>query len=214
MDENRRPVSTRDVPFFQKLAKKLVGWGLTPNQVSVLSFIFALIGGLFLTQISSAEGVQFYLFVIVVFFGIQLRLICNLIDGLMAVEGGLKTSTGELYNDIPDRFSDLVLIMGAAGSLPLSWGLNLGWIAVVFAILTAYIRVLGASMQKGHDFSGPGAKQHRMFVLNLMLVLAVAEKNITGQITLSFAFGLSMIVFLSFITIFRRIGRLAEKLKT
>ena len=104
MEENRRPVATRDVPFFQRFAKKLVSLGLTPNQVSILSAVFAAMGGLSLSQLATSTGVSFYFLVFFSLLGIQLRLICNLIDGLMAVESGLKTPTGEIFNDIPDRF--------------------------------------------------------------------------------------------------------------
>ena len=34
---------------------------------------------------------------------IQLRLVCNLLDGMVAVEGGMKTKSGELYNDVFGR---------------------------------------------------------------------------------------------------------------
>ncbi len=212
MEENRRPVASRKVSFFQSFAKKLVELGLTPNQISVMSVVFASIGGFCLSKVSSAEGISFYVFVFISLLGIQLRFICNLIDGLMAIEGGLKTPTGELYNDIPDRFSDLVLILGAACNIPFSWGMNLGWIAATFAILTAYVRVLGASMQKGHDFGGPMAKQHRMFLLNLVVVAAVVEKMVSGQIVYSFAVGILFLAVGSFATVVARISRLSGKL--
>ena len=35
--------------------------------------------------------------------GIQLRLLCNLLDGMLAVEEGFKSKTGDIYNDLPDR---------------------------------------------------------------------------------------------------------------
>ena len=45
---------------------------------------------------------------------IQLGLLANMLDGLIAVEGGRMTKTGELYNEIPDRIADVVFL-GAAG---------------------------------------------------------------------------------------------------
>ena len=35
--------------------------------------------------------------------GIQLRLLCNMLDGMVAVEHGRATPVGALYNDVPDR---------------------------------------------------------------------------------------------------------------
>lgn len=212
MQDNRRPVASREVNVFQVLAKKLVSMGLTPNQISVFSALFALLGGWAFAQLGSSSGPAFYAFAILVFVGIQLRLICNLIDGLMAVEGGLKTPTGEMFNDVPDRFSDLFLLVGASMSLPPAWGLHLGWAAAAAAILTAYVRVLGASMGQGHDFKGPMAKQHRMAILNLCLLAAVVENIYFGTIQNSLGFGLVVILAGSLLTVFARLKRIANKI--
>ncbi len=60
--------------------------------------------------------------------GIQLRLVCNLMDGMLAVEGGLKTANGDLFNEFPDRIADVAILaaLGQAGGTPLSvrWA---GW---------------------------------------------------------------------------------------
>ena len=34
-------------------------------------------------------------------FGVLGRLLCNLLDGMVAVEGGKRSKSGELYNDVP-----------------------------------------------------------------------------------------------------------------
>jgi len=95
--------------------------------------------------------------------GIQLRLFCNMMDGLLAVEGGLKSVTGDLFNEIPDRIDDALILvpLGYAGGT--DWSIALGWAAMGGAMLTAYIRALGASLTGRHDFCGPMAKPHRMF---------------------------------------------------
>jgi phosphatidylglycerophosphate synthase len=56
-----------------------------------------------------------------------------------------------------------------------SWGSTLGWAAAVAAILTVYVRVLGASAGAGHYFCGPMAKQHRMAVMTAACVAAALE---------------------------------------
>jgi phosphatidylglycerophosphate synthase len=37
---------------------------------------------------------------------IQLRLLCNLLDCMVAIEGGKSAPTGALFNEMPDRFAD------------------------------------------------------------------------------------------------------------
>ena len=90
----------------------------------------------------------------------------------------------------------------------------MGWLASILAIMTAYIRVLGASMQQGHDFGGPTAKQHRMFILNLGIIAAIIEKSLTHFVTYSMAFALFFICIGSFLTVIARMLRLAKKLRS
>lgn len=108
--------------------------------------------------------------------GVQLRLLCNLLDGMLAVEEGLKTKTGEIYNDLPDRVADVLILVGAGYSIGhLPYGPILGWAAALLAVFTAYVRVLGGSLGLTQRFSGPMAKQHRMFTLTLSTLLAAVE---------------------------------------
>src|SRR5690606_23492802 len=74
---------------------------------------------------------------------IQLRLICNLLDGMVAMEGGKQTPTGALYNEYPDRIADSLLIVALGYAAGLPW---LGWLGALLAALTAYVRLSGASL--------------------------------------------------------------------
>lgn len=202
---DRRPLKTRDRAWPKLAALGLLKLGLTPNAVSVISIAFGLLAGwAFVYQ--SQHGWAY----IVAIAGIQLRLVCNLLDGLMAVEGGAKTKVGELYNELPDRFADGIILTGAGYAVGLPW---LGWLATALALLTAYIRALGASIGCGQDFSGPGAKPHRMFVLSVgCLVQAVLIWTSVAQPVLLWA--LWLVVGLTAITACRRILRLANTLNS
>jgi phosphatidylglycerophosphate synthase len=61
---------------------------------------------------------------------IQLRLLANLLDGLMAVEEGKRTPTRVLYNEFPDRIADTVLFLSAAAGYASGWP-AIGWLAAV-----------------------------------------------------------------------------------
>jgi len=98
--------------------------------------------------------------------GIQARLLCNLFDGMVAVEGGLKTKSGDIFNELPDRFADWAVLLGAGFAAGAgSSGVILGWAAALLALFTAYVRALGASAKASQHFEGPMAKQHRMAVM-------------------------------------------------
>lgn len=102
---------------------------------------------------------------------IQLRLLCNLFDGMVAIEGGLKTKSGELFNELPDRFSDAVILVGAGYAVPATeWLHGLGWLAAVLSIITAYVRTLGVSAGTSQHFIGPMAKPQRMALLTAVCV--------------------------------------------
>jgi phosphatidylglycerophosphate synthase len=104
--------------------------------------------------------------------GVQLRLICNLLDGMVAMEGGHKSACGALYNELPDRIADSLFIIALGYVIGVPW---LGWCGALTAALTAYIRTLGGALGFAQDFRGPMAKQHRMAVLTIALLLNCVE---------------------------------------
>lgn len=101
----------------------------------------------------------------------QSRLLCNLFDGMVAIEGGKKSANGDLYNDMPDRFADALFII-PVGYVAGGFGIELGWLAALLAVMTAYFRWIGAYKTHQHFFNGPMAKQHRMALLTLTFVVA------------------------------------------
>ena len=93
-------------------------------------------------------------------FGVQMRLLANLLDGMVAVQANKASLLGEVFYEVPDRLSDLFILVGlgyAAQGNP-----TVGGLAATGAILTAYVRAFGASLGLGQDFRGPMAKPQRM----------------------------------------------------
>jgi phosphatidylglycerophosphate synthase len=169
---NRRPLKTRSSRWAQRVATYLASTAISANQISLLSVAFAVAGS---SALLVARG-PWPLIVCAVC--IQLRLACNLLDGMVALEGGKKSPLGALYNEIPDRVADSLFIV-AAGYCA-HWP-SLGWCGALFAALTAYIRVLGGSLGLAQDFRGPMAKPHRMAVLTVGCVLGAGESAQWGS---------------------------------
>ncbi|TLD71392.1 CDP-alcohol phosphatidyltransferase family protein [Phragmitibacter flavus] len=201
----RRELKTRQAGWAKKLAAFLVKTPITPNIISVISILFAVLGAICFIMIPTAPcqwgGTLLW-------FGaatcIQLRLLCNLLDGMVAIEGGKKSPTGGLYNEVPDRIAD-ILFLAAAGytasnhllhfdiakpiaeggccnfaligtlSQHVLYGIPLGWLVVALAVTAPYIRVLGGTLTGTQSFIGPMAKQHRMFLLTVACFLSIAE---------------------------------------
>lgn len=167
----RRPIAARGSGWARALAAALARSSITPNQISVLSIFFAAVGAGMLAWSPTVAGL------LLCAICVQLRLLCNLLDGMVAMEGGKQTPTGALYNEFPDRVADSLLIVGLGYAAGLPW---LGWLGALLAALTAYVRVSGGSLGLAQDFRGPMAKQHRMAVLTAACLLAIGERLLTG----------------------------------
>src|SRR5690348_15257866 len=127
----RRPIRARDSKWAAATARWLTRIGLRPNQISLLSIVF---GALAAGALVAAGLMNSPLLRSIAYFGaalgIQARLLCNLLDGMIAVEGGFRTKSGEIYNELPDRFSDALILVGAGYSFPdYAWLPGLGWSA-------------------------------------------------------------------------------------
>jgi len=166
-DLNRRPIAARNTGWAQKIASALARSSSTPNQISLLSVLFAGIGAALLAWSSTPAGL------LLCALCIQLRLLCNLLDGMVAVEAGKGSPTGRIYNEFPDRLTDTLFIVALGYAAGMAW---LGWLGAMFAIGTAYVRVFGGSLGLAQDFGGVMAKQQRMAVLTVACVAAAAEQ--------------------------------------
>jgi len=149
---DRRPIKERSTAWAKGLARMVAATGLTPNQISILGVLVSLVS---LINFSYHQ----YLAAAVC---VGLRLLCNMIDGMVAVEYNKKSPSGEIFNELPDRLSDILSLLGAAYAC--GW-VQLGLWASLMAVLTAYIRTLCASAGAPADFGGPMAKQQRMKLL-------------------------------------------------
>lgn len=165
--ENRRPLTSRENKWLAKFAAWLAKKPFpTPNQVSCLSVVFSLLGAITLFFSQSIFALIFCAVMI------QLRLLCNLFDGMIAVEGGKKTANGAIFNEFPDRIADSLFLIALGYATPFAW---LGWLAALLAALTAYIRVFGGSLGFAQKFQGPMAKQQRMAAMTIGCLLAAIE---------------------------------------
>jgi phosphatidylglycerophosphate synthase len=210
---SRRPLKVRERKWPRHLAFALVRAGLTPNQVSVASVMFSGVGALCLAGAARESGGKEAALFAAASICIQLRLLCNLLDGLMAVEGGLKTKAGEIFNEFPDRIADVLSLIAAGYSVRFDrvGAMELGYLCAIGAALTAYVRVFGGAAGLLQDFSGPMAKQQRMATLTIACVGSGAESLLRWPHRLMF-YSLGAILLGSLFTAARRTVRIARQL--
>ena len=216
MLENRRPLKSRSTAWARALAAGLARIGVSPDLVSLGSILFAAMGAaLFVCSPTVEPSEERGVVLIGAAVCIQLRLLCNLLDGMVAVEHGRGSAAGPIWNELPDRIADALFLVGAgyfAAHKGVEMGEVLGWSAAVLAVLTAYVRELGRGLGFPADFSGPMAKPHRMAALTLACIVSALEPmwGWRGQAML---IALAVIVLGSAWTVARRTLTLARRMK-
>lgn len=213
---DRRPLASRGTWWSRKLTDWLASAGVSPNAISLAGMAFGCASGAMLAatpRLGHWAQTADWLAAAV---AIQLRLLCNLLDGMVAVQLGRASRTGELFNEIPDRISDPVTLIGAGyavGGLPV-----LGYVAACLALFTAYIRTVGKAAGARQEYCGPMAKQQRMFVLTIVAVYCgivpprwqpVMQDNGAGIVAVS----LGLIIIGCVITAARRLVRIYRQLE-
>jgi phosphatidylglycerophosphate synthase len=183
VEENRRPISQRERGWAKWLVQVLVKSGVSPNFISFTSIVFAAFGGLcfYAIGIATSAGDRVLLCLGAALF-CQLRLLANMMDGMVAVEAGKGSRDGPVWNELPDRFADIFILVGAGYGVA-ALGLadaSLGWAAAVAAVMTAYVREVGRTAGAPADFSGPMAKPHRMFWLTVAALVSIFDRQLGG----------------------------------
>lgn len=210
----RRPLKSRDMPVFKRLAAWLALRGVAPNAISFLSIVCGCIAGIAFAATSHVTGWTWHLCWLAAAVAIQMRLIANLLDGMVAVEGGRGGPTGDLWNEAPDRVADAAIFIGAgyaAGSCP-----EMGFLAALAAVFVAYVRALGASVGAGQLFLGPQAKQQRMAVMTAVSVLLTLYPLSFSQVVPSGYFillALGIVIVGGLVTAARRLSTTAQFLR-
>lgn len=206
--KDRRPIPARNAQLSRLAASFLAKSGISGNAISVLSVVFGVIAGASLAVTSINDMPRIWWTIPPVF--ILLRLLANMLDGMVAIETGKTSAVGELFNEVPDRISDAVIFMGAGfamGSSP-----HAGYTAATLSLFVAYVRALGNQMGVTGLFIGPMSKQQRMF----SLIALCLYYTITPTSWRSFpliSWGLWAINIGCIITIGRRLQHIVAKVK-
>lgn len=212
----RRPIASRRWPIWQATARWLAQVGVSPNAISLAGMGSGIVaGGAFAATRVAAEWETVCWIAAALF--IQMRLLANLLDGMVAIESGRASPVGELYNEVPDRVSDAAIMIGAGSAV--GGDVVLGYAAACVAIFTAYVRAMGKAAGAPQDYCGPMAKPQRMAlltVLSLACAFLPAEwrtrsvnNNTYGLMTL----GLIVVIVGGLVTAVRRLRHSAAFLR-
>jgi phosphatidylglycerophosphate synthase len=204
----RRPIAARDTRWARDAAARLTDANIRPNAISIASIIASGLASVTLVLGSRFDGPAAAILGAAASGFVLLRLLCNLFDGLVAIEGGRGTAIGVLWNELPDRASDTLCLVAAGYAVRAP---VLGWIAALLAVSVAYVRALGGSLGLPQSFAGPMAKQHRMAVLAVG-ALGGAVEALFRLPRRSLWLSLLVVIGGSIVTLARRTARIAEDL--
>jgi phosphatidylglycerophosphate synthase len=213
--ENRRPLKSRSTGWARQAAMLCARAGMKPDMVSALSLAFAALGCGLLVWSGEVYGAARAAALVAAAACVQLRLLANMLDGMVAVEHGRGSPAGPIWNELPDRLADALFLVGAGYGAMLAgiWQAEpLGWIAALLAVMTAYVRELGRGLGLPADFSGPMAKPHRMAALTGLCLISAAE-GLWGWRGETLAIGLGLTAIGTAVTVARRTLHLARALK-
>lgn len=216
METERRPISARNWRFSQSCADWLARRNASPNGISLFGMLAAIAGGLALaaTRTPTFAVAGFLIGAM----SMQVRLLCNMFDGMVAISQNRASKVGELFNEVPDRVSDFALFVGAGYAL--GGDVVLGFIAAWLAVFVAYVRVAGRAAGANHEYCGPMAKPHRMNVMTAACLIAAiapaswqpSAANLPGRSTIAVA--LAVVIVGEVVTVVRRLNKIAATLRS
>jgi phosphatidylglycerophosphate synthase len=205
---DRRPLASRSWKISGRIAQWLAAHHVSPNAISVAGMFCGIAAGTMFFATRQMPQQQWIFWLGGALF-VQLRLLANLYDGMVAVLRQIPSALGELFNEIPDRVSDTATLIGfgyAAGSNPL-----LGFVATIGAIFLAYLRAQGKVAGAHQEFCGPMAKQQRMAAVTIAAVIcAIFPAAVVWKLP---TLALWLIIFGCIITCVRRLQRIVAALR-
>ncbi len=141
--------------LLRPLLRSLVHAGVTANQVTLTAMLGSIAYGLWL-WLAPSQPLAWLLLPLFLF----LRMALNAIDGMLAREFGQQSRLGDILNEVGDVVSDAALYLPFAA---LSAHPAMVALAVLLAVLTEFVGVLGPSLGAARRYDGPMGKSDRAF---------------------------------------------------
>lgn len=140
---------------------------------------------------------------------ILLRMTLNTLDGMLAIQRGNLSLRGEIVNALPDRYSDLLVLIGISLSpLCRDW---LGILALSSMVLVSYTGILGKALGVSWQHHGPLGKVERLIILIVFSIVQFfalhngADREWLGVSTTPLEWAMVLFVVLGQITVARRL---------
>jgi phosphatidylglycerophosphate synthase len=190
--------------FIEPLAALAEKSGIAPNQLSVLSLIFAVAASAFYF-LSASNRELLYLAALMV----SLNAIFDTLDGALARMTGKADPKGDFLDHVIDRYADMFFLGGIifAGYAP--W--PIGLLAVIGVFLTSYIGTQAQALQLGRYYGGMMGRADRLTLMFLATIAnAVYSNAVAGLPILGWVLAATMVS--SHITALQRFSHIWKRL--
>jgi archaetidylinositol phosphate synthase len=145
---------------FEPVVAAFESAGATPNQVSVLSFVVAVVAAAAF-YVAPTTNLLIYVAASVL---VAVSGALDGVDGQLARRTGTSSAQGDMLDHTLDRYSDLALVAGIAGGVG-SWAV--GFFAVTGVFLTSYMGTQAQAVGAGRDYGGLLGRADRMALVIL-----------------------------------------------
>src|SRR2546430_13443438 len=137
--------------------RALVRWRVTPNALTMASFVTACASGIFFALGNFGAGGWLYL----------LTGILDILDGRIARATGKVTTGGAFFDSVMDRYAELVVFGGLSIYYRGSWALYVVLLASLGSIMVSYTRARGEALGVNVNI-GTMQRPERLFYLGVI----------------------------------------------
>lgn len=179
--------------FVKTTARFFAARGISPNFLSLLSFPFAILAGLFFF-FSSGTSASFNLLLALACIFVCLNALFDGLDGVLAREIGNASKKGDFLDHVIDRYSDMFIIGGIVFGGYASWGI--GVIAIIGVLLASYMGTQAQAVGLSRIYGGLLGRADRIvLILGATALTLVYPYPIPASGLLSFSFlGWSLVI--------------------
>ncbi|MCS3923726.1 archaetidylinositol phosphate synthase [Methanosalsum natronophilum] len=166
-----RPVFTK---FIEPFAKTVAEWGISPNLISGISLIFAVLAGITFYY-SLADPRLMLLGGIFV----ALNSFLDALDGSIARYMNKEGPKGDFLDHVIDRYADAFIILGIVAGGFISWAL--GTIAIIGVLITSYLGTQAQALGLGRFYGGIMGRADRLvLIMAASIVYYLYPYNVWG----------------------------------
>ncbi|MDW7732030.1 MAG: archaetidylinositol phosphate synthase [Methanolobus sp.] len=190
--------------YLEPMAKATANAGITPNAVSMLSLLFAVLSGVLFYYSGASASMVGAAGLMVAF-----NSLLDAMDGLMARYLGAASPKGDFLDHVIDRYADVLIICGIFFGGYVYW--QIGVVAIVGVQLTSYLGTQAQALNLGRYYGGVIGRADRLILIMLAsLVYAIYPEEVYSLSSLGWV--IVIIAVGSHITAFQRIAHIWKQL--